>query len=162
MFSVPLSNSPLSLTYHVPLFSLVVDLSRNNFWLILINLFLIALAMTSIYFIRHQYIRPSENMAAQLHMQQALNQEIISGLPLGLLVYNFSNHSVILSNKIADQLLPHLSLNKIANMAEQHNGSIQATVNNEVYEIRMIRSQISPETYLFLLHDQDKIGRAHV
>ena len=156
VFGVPLSNSPLSLTYHVPLFSLVVDLSRNNFWLILINLFLIGLAMTSIYFIRHQYIRPSENMAAQLHMQQALNQEIISGLPLGLLVYNFSNHSVILSNKIADQLLPHLSLNKIANMAEQHNGSIQATVNNEVYEIRMIRSQISPETYLFLLHDQDK------
>jgi len=156
VFNMPLSNSPLSLTYHVPLFSLVVDLSRNNFWLILINLFLIALAMTSIYFIRHQYIRPSENMAAQLHMQQALNQEIISGLPLGLLVYNFSNHSVILSNKIADQLLPHLSLNKIANMAEQHNGSIQATVNNEVYEIRMIRSQISPETYLFLLHDQDK------
>ncbi len=156
VFNVPLSNSPLSLTYHVPLFSLVLDLSRNNFWLILINLFLIALAMTSIYFIRHQYIRPSENMAAQLHMQQALNQEIISGLPLGLLVYNFSNHSVILSNKIADQLLPHLSLNKIANMAEQHNGSIQATVNNEVYEIRMIRSQISPETYLFLLHDQDK------
>lgn len=156
VFSVPLSNSPLSLTYHVPLFSLVVDLSRNNFWLILINLFLIGLAMTSIYFIRHQYIRPSENMAAQLHMQQALNQEIISGLPLGLLVYNFSNHSVILSNKIADQLLPHLSLNKIANMAEQHNGSIQATVNNEVYEIRMIRSQISSETYLFLLHDQDK------
>ncbi|ADW72917.1 MULTISPECIES: phosphotransferase RcsD [Rahnella] len=156
VFDVPLRNSPLSLTYHVPLFSLVVDLSRNNFWLILINLFLIGLAMTSIYFIRHQYIRPSENMAAQLQMQQALNQEIISGLPLGLLVYNFSNHSVILSNKIADQLLPHLSLNKIANMAEQHHGTIQATVNNEVYEIRMIRSQISPETYLFMLHDQDK------
>lgn len=156
VFDVPLSNSPLSLTYHVPLFSLVVDLSRNNFWLILINLFLMGLAMASIYFIRHQYIRPSENMAAQLQMQQALNQEIISGLPLGLLVYNFSNHSVVLSNKIADQLLPHLSLNKIANMAEQHHGTIQATVNNEVYEIRMIRSQISPETYLFMLHDQDK------
>ncbi|MBU9821067.1 phosphotransferase RcsD [Rahnella sp. BCC 1045] len=156
VFNVPLNNSPLSLTYHVPLFSLVVDLSRNNFWLILINLFLMGLAMASIYFIRHQYIRPSENMAAQLQMQQALNQEIISGLPLGLLVYNFSNHSVILSNKIADQLLPHLSLNKIANMAEQHHGTIQATVNNEVYEIRMLRSQISSETYLFMLHDQDK------
>ncbi|MBU9810507.1 phosphotransferase RcsD [Rahnella sp. C60] len=156
VFDVPLSNSPLSLTYHVPLFGLVVDLAHNNFWLILINVFLIGLAMISIYFIRHQYIRPSENMAAQLQMQQALNQEIISGLPLGLLVYNFSNHSVILSNKIADQLLPHLSLNKIANMAEQHHGTIQATVNNEVYEIRMIRSQISPETYLFMLHDQDK------
>lgn len=41
-------------------------------------------------------------------------------------------------------------------MAEQHHGVIQGTVNNEVYEIRMFRSQISPETYLFLLHDQDK------
>ncbi|MRT04434.1 phosphotransferase RcsD [Ewingella americana] len=155
-FAAPLSNSPLILTYHVPLVSIIVDLTRNNFWLVLINLLLLALAMTGIYFIRHQYIRPSENMAAQLHTQQALNQEIISSLPIGLLVYNFSNHSVVVSNKIADQLLPHLSLNKIANMAEQHHGVIQATVNNEVYEIRMLRSQISPETYLFLLHDQDK------
>lgn len=155
-FTAPLSNSPLTLTYHVPVVSLVMDLSRNNFWLVLVNLLLLGLAMAGIYFIRHQYIRPSENMAAQLHTQQALNQEIISSLPIGLLVYNFSNHSVVVSNKIADQLLPHLSLNKIANMAEQHHGVIQATVNNEVYEIRMLRSQISPETYLFLLHDQDK------
>lgn len=155
-FTVPLSNSPLTLSYHVPLLNLIVDLSRNNFWLVLINILLLGLAMAGIYFIRHQYIRPSENMAAQLHTQQALSQEIISSLPLGLLVYNFSNHSVVISNKIADQLLPHLSLNKIANMAEQHHGVIQATVNNEVYEIRMLRSQISPETYLFLLHDQDK------
>lgn len=155
-FTAPLSNSPLTLTYHVPVLSLAVDLTRNNFWLVLINILLLGLAMAGIYFIRHQYIRPSENMAAQLHTQQALNQEIISSLPIGLLVYNFSNHSVVVSNKIADQLLPHLSLNKIANMAEQHHGVIQATVNNEVYEIRMLRSQISPETYLFLLHDQDK------
>jgi two-component system sensor histidine kinase RcsD len=155
-FTAPLSNSPLTLTYHVPVVSMLMDLSRNNFWLVLVNLLLLGLAMAGIYFIRHQYIRPSENMAAQLHTQQALNQEIISSLPIGLLVYNFSNHSVVVSNKIADQLLPHLSLNKIANMAEQHHGVIQATVNNEVYEIRMLRSQISPETYLFLLHDQDK------
>lgn len=33
---------------------------------------------------------------------------------------------------------------------------IQATVNNEVYEIRIFRSQLSPDTYLFLMHDQDK------
>ena len=41
-------------------------------------------------------------------------------------------------------------------MAEQHHGVIQATVNNEVYEIRIFRSQLSPDTYLFLMHDQDK------
>jgi len=155
-FNIPLSNSPLSLSYRVPLFSLVLDLSRNNFWIVVVNLLLFGMAMGGIYFIRHQYIRPSENIAVQLQTQQALGQEIISNLSIGLLVYNFSNHSVVVSNKIADQLLPHLSLNKIANMAEQHHGMIQATVNNEVYEIRMVRSEISPETYLFLIHDQDK------
>ncbi|MBI0249737.1 phosphotransferase RcsD, partial [Yersinia pestis subsp. pestis] len=62
----------------------------------------------------------------------------------------------IASNKIAENLLPHLNLQKIATMAEQHHGVIQGTVNNEVYEIHMFRSQISPETYLFLLNDQDK------
>lgn len=41
-------------------------------------------------------------------------------------------------------------------MAEQHHGVIRATVNNEVYEIRIFRSQLSPDTYLFLMHDQDK------
>ncbi|NMP27281.1 phosphotransferase RcsD [Rahnella sp. SAP-1] len=155
-FSAPLSNSPLNLTYRVPLFSMVVDLSHNNFWLILTNLVLLGMALTGLYFIRHQYLRPSENMAEQLQTQQALNQEIISNLSVGLLIYNFSSHSVVVSNKIADQLLPHLSLNKIANMAEENHGMIQATINNEVYEIRMIRSQISPETFLFMMHDQDK------
>lgn len=156
IFTIPLSNSQLNLSYRVPLMKLIVDLSRNNFWLALVNLLLIGLAMCGIYLIRHQYIHPSENMAAQIHTQKMLNHEIISNLPIGLLIYNFTNHSVIISNKIADHLLPHLSLNKIANMAEEHHGMIQATVNNEVYEIRLIRSQVSPNTYLFLIQDQDK------
>jgi two-component system sensor histidine kinase RcsD len=154
--STPLSNSPLNLTYSIPVLSLAIDLTRNNFWLILINLILLGMAMAGIYLIRHKYIRPSENMAHQLHTQQALNHEIISNLSVGLLIYNFSSHSVVVSNKIAEQLLPHLSLDKIANMAEEHHGVIQATVNNEVYEIRMVRSQIAPDTYLFMMHDQDK------
>ncbi|KQN46966.1 tRNA(5-methylaminomethyl-2-thiouridylate) methyltransferase [Serratia sp. Leaf50] len=154
--SVPLSNSPLNLIYRVPVVPLIVDLAHNNFWLILINVVLLAMAMAGIYLIRHKYIRPSENLAHQLHTQQALNQEIISNLSVGLLIYNFSSHSVVVSNKIAEQLLPHLSLDKIANMAGEHHGVIQATVNNEVYEIRMVRSQIAPETFLFLMHDQDK------
>lgn len=154
--TAPLSNSPLNLTYRIPLIALTVDLVHNNFWLILVNLILLGMAMSGIYLIRHKFIRPSENLAHQLHTQQALNQEIISNLSVGLLIYNFSSHSVVVSNKIAEQLLPHLSLDKIANMAEEHHGVIQATVNNEVYEIRMVRSQIAPDTYLFLMHDQDK------
>lgn len=41
-------------------------------------------------------------------------------------------------------------------MAEQHHSVLQASVNNEVYEIRIVRSQQSPETYLFLLSDRNK------
>lgn len=155
-FSAPLDNSPLRIVYQVPLLSLTLDLVRNNFWLVLINLALLVMAMAGIYFLRHQFIRPSENMAAKLEAEHALNQEIITNMPVGLLVYNFATNSVIASNKIADHLLPHLSLQKIAHMAEQHQGVIQATVNNEVYEIRMFRSKFSPDTHLFMLHDQDK------
>ncbi|PLR40845.1 phosphotransferase RcsD [Chimaeribacter californicus] len=155
-FATPLANAPLQVVYRVALPGLALDMLHNNTWLLLINLALLGMAMSGIYFIRHQFIRPSENMAAQLRAQQALNQEIVSSLSTGLLVYNFGSNSVVASNKIADHLLPHLSLQKIAAMAEQHHGTIQATVNNEVYEIRMLRSKFAPETYLFLLHDQDK------
>ncbi|CAI0869561.1 phosphotransferase RcsD [Serratia liquefaciens] len=155
-FTASLPNAPLKVVYRVSAISLAIDLLRNNIWLIAINLLLLALSLAGIYFIRRQYIRPSENMAVELEAERALNQEIIASLPSGLLVYNFASNTVIASNKIAQHLLPHLSLQKIAHMAEQHHGVIQATVNNEVYEIRIFRSQLSAETYLFLLNDQDK------
>ncbi|MGB8664576.1 MAG: phosphotransferase RcsD [Serratia inhibens] len=155
-FSAPLPNAPLKVVYRVSALNLAIDLLRNNVWLIAINLLLLALSMIGIYSIRRQYIRPSESMAVELEAERALNQEIIASLPSGLLVYSFASNTVIASNKIAQHLLPHLSLQKIAHMAEQHHGVIQATVNNEVYEIRIFRSQLSPETYLFLLNDQDK------
>ncbi|EFE95632.1 phosphotransferase RcsD [Serratia odorifera] len=155
-FSAPLPNAPLNLLYRVSLFSLTIDMLRNNMWLLMINVMLLMLSLAGIYFIRHQYIHPSENLAEELASERALNQEIIASLPSGLLVYDFASNAVIASNKIAEHLLPHLSLQKIAHMAEQHHGVIQATVNNEVYEIRIFRSHMSPETYLFLLNDQDK------
>lgn len=155
-FSAPLTNAALKIVYRVPINVLTIDLLRNNFWLILANILLLSLAMLGIYFIRRQFVHPSADMADQLETQSSLSQEIITNLPQGLLVYNFSNNVVVASNQIADNLMPHLNLQKIAHMAEQHHGVIQGTVNNEVYEIRMFRSKISPETYLFLLNDQDK------
>ncbi|AEF46571.1 multi-sensor signal transduction histidine kinase [Serratia sp. AS12] len=155
-FSAPLPNAPLKVVYRVSALNLAIDLLRNNLWLVAINLLLLVLSMIGIYSIRRQYIRPGESMAVELEAERALNQEIIASLPSGLLVYSFASNTVIASNKIAQHLLPHLSLQKIAHMAEQHHGVIQATVNNEVYEIRIFRSQLSPETYLFLLNDQDK------
>ncbi|MFI8416885.1 phosphotransferase RcsD [Serratia sp. NPDC078593] len=154
--SANLPNAPLKVMFRVSVFNLILDLLRNNMWLLVVNLLLLTLSLIGVYFIRHQYIQPSENLAVELDAERLLNKEIIASLPSGLLVYNFARNTVIASNKIAEHLLPHLSLQKIAHMAEQHHGVIQATVNNEVYEIRIFRSHISPETYLFLLNDQDK------
>lgn len=41
-------------------------------------------------------------------------------------------------------------------MADEHQGVIQVTINNEMYEIRQFRSQYSPDYCLFLLREQDK------
>ncbi|GAA3600834.1 phosphotransferase RcsD [Gibbsiella greigii] len=155
-FNIPLANAPLKLVYHVSSISLAFDLLHNNIWLLAIHLLLLLLSLLGIYFIRRQYIHPSESMAAELETERALCKEIVANLPSGLLVYNFASNTVIASNQTAEHLLPHLSLQKIAHIAEQHHGVIQATVNNEVYEIRLFRSQLSPDIYLFLLNDQDK------
>ncbi|MGC5204385.1 phosphotransferase RcsD, partial [Klebsiella pneumoniae] len=50
----------------------------------------------------------------------------------------------------------HLNLQNITTMAEQHQGIIQATINNELYEIRMFRSQVAPRTQIFIIRDQDR------
>lgn len=150
------ADAPLSLVYHVPLTSLIIDMLRNNLWPIAIDLLLIALSLFGIYLIRQHFLLPKENMAQALKTRQILSDEVIANLPLGLLVYDFGTNHLVTSNKVADHLLPHLSLQKIANLAESHQGIIQATVNNEVYEIRMYKSQLSPQTYLFQLLDHDK------
>lgn len=41
---------------------------------------------------------------------------------MGLLIYRFDSDTTVASNKLADHLLPHLSLNKIAAMADRHRG----------------------------------------
>ncbi len=77
-------------------------------------------------------------------------------LPLGLLVHDQEANRTIISNKIADHLLPHLNLQNITSMADQHQGVIQATVNNELYEIRQFRSQVASRTQIFIIRDQDR------
>ncbi len=150
------TNAPLNMVYRVPLTSLTVDLLRNNLWPIAIDIVLIAFSLLGIYLIRQHFLRPRENMEQALRSHRILSEEVVANLPLGLLVYDFSDNTLVASNKIAEHLLPHLSLQKIANLAESHQGIIQATVNNEVYEIRMFKSQLSPQTYLFQLLDHDK------
>jgi hypothetical protein len=61
-----------------------------------------------------------------------------------VLVHDQEANRTVMSNKIADHLLPHLNLQNITTMADQHQGVIQATINNELYEIRQFRSQVAP------------------
>lgn len=64
------------------------------------------------------------NLAAnnELRVLRAINEEIVSLLPLGLLVHDQEANRTVISNKIADHLLPHLNLQNITSMAEQHQG----------------------------------------
>jgi len=151
-----LSSSPLQLVYRVPITSLLFDTLHNLMWPLLANLALLLMSLAGLFLLRQQSLRPSENQSAELDSLRVLNEEIVASLPVGLLVYDFASNRTIISNKIAEHLLPHLNLQKIINMSDQHQGVLQATVNNEVYEIRHARSVVSPHTQLFMMRDQDR------
>jgi len=151
-----LPSTPLQLVYRVPLTSLMMDTLHDLLWPLLVNLVLFLLSFAGMTLLRQQSLRPSENQSAELDSLRVLNEEIVASLPVGLLVYDFASNRTILSNKIAEHLLPHLNLQKIINMSDQHQGVLQATINNEVYEIRHARSVLSPHTQLFLMRDQDR------
>ncbi|PKH24384.1 phosphotransferase RcsD [Enterobacterales bacterium CwR94] len=151
-----LSNAPLQLVYQVPLTGLIMDTLRNLMWPLLANLLLLALTFGWLMMLRRQTLRPNENQSAELDALRVLNEEIVASLPVGLLVYDFATNRTLVSNKIAEHLLPHLNLQKIINMSDQHQGILQATVNNEVYEIRHLRSAVFPHTQLFMMRDQDR------
>ena len=151
-----LPSTSLQLVYRVPLTSLALDTLHNLMWPLLINLVLLLLSIAGITLLRQQSLRPNENQSAELDSLRMLNEEIVASLPVGLLVYDFATNRTLLSNKIAEHLLPHLNLQKIINMSDQHQGVLQATINNEVYEIRHARSVLSPHTQLFMMRDQDR------
>ncbi|MFH8135118.1 phosphotransferase RcsD [Pantoea osteomyelitidis] len=151
-----LPSTPLQLVYRVSIGSLVMDTLHNLLWPLLINLLLFLLSIGGMLLLRQQSLRPNENQSAELDSLRVLNEEIVASLPVGLLVYDFASNRTILSNKIAEHLLPHLNLQKIINMSDQHQGVLQATINNEVYEIRHARSVLSPHTQLFMMRDQDR------
>ncbi len=151
-----LPSTSLQLVYRVPITNLIIDSLHNLLWPLLVNLLLFLLSIAGITLLRQQSLRPNENQSAELDSLRMLNEEIVASLPVGLLVYDFATNRTLLSNKIAEHLLPHLNLQKIINMSDQHQGVLQATINNEVYEIRHARSVLSPHTQLFMMRDQDR------
>ncbi|MCK1970421.1 phosphotransferase RcsD [Franconibacter sp. IITDAS19] len=156
----PLSSTSLRLVWEVPFGTLMMDTLQNILLPLLLNLGLLALALFGYTTFRNQPAPRAQETPGgnnkELHMLRALNEEIVSLLPLGLLVHDQETNRTVISNKIADHLLPHLNLQNITSMADQHQGVIQATVNNELYEIRQFRSQVASRTQIFIIRDQDR------
>ncbi|WP_455428318.1 phosphotransferase RcsD [Dryocola sp. LX212] len=155
----PLASTHLRLVWQVPFGTLLMDTLQNILLPLLLNIGLLALALFGFTTFRQQAPRAAETtvgVSNELQTLRALNEEIVALLPLGLLVHDLDANRTVISNKIADHLLPHLNLQNIIAMADQHQGVIQATINNELYEIRQFRSQIAPRTQIFVIRDQDR------
>jgi two-component system sensor histidine kinase RcsD len=158
-----INTTGMRLVWMVPFSELILESLQSILLPLLLNIGLLALALFGFITFRHYSSRNSRVGTAvsatansELHAQRALHEEIVSLLPLGLLVHDQEANRTVISNPIADHLLPHLNLQNIINMVDQHQGVIQATVNNELYEIRQFRSQVSPRTQIFIIRDQDR------
>ncbi|WP_297207603.1 phosphotransferase RcsD [uncultured Pluralibacter sp.] len=158
-----INSTSMHLVWQVPLGTLLLDTLQNILLPLLLNIGLLALALFGYTTFRNYTgTRRAESgtvaapASGELRALKAINEEIVSLLPLGLLVHDQESNRTIISNKIADHLLPHLNLQNITNMADQHQGVIHATVNNELYEIRQFRSQVLARTQIFVIRDQDK------
>ena len=154
--SSALTGTPLQLIYHVQVTQLLTDTLRSLFWPLLVNVCLLILSVSGLFLLRQQPAHSGESQGTDQEPLRQLTEEIIAALPVGLLVYDFANNRTLLSNNTAEHLLPHLNLQNIINIAEPHQGVLQATVNNEVYEVRHTRSVISPHTQLFIMRNLDR------
>ena len=156
--NVPIVATPLTLTWQVPYSMLALDVLKKTLLPLLLNSGLLGLAVFGLVAFRRSTtpaIEPA-NTTDELLTLRVLNDDIITHLPLGFIAWDLEANRTILSNKMADRLLPHLNLQKIISMSKQHQGIIQATVNNELYEILQFRSHITPQTQLFFIRDQDR------
>lgn len=158
-----INTTGMRLVWMVPFSELILESLQNILLPLLLTIGLLALTLFGFTTFRHYSGRKSvagtsvsSAANSELHAQRAIHEEIVSLLPLGLLVHDQESNRTIISNPIADHLLPHLNLQNIINMADQHQGVIQATVNNELYEIRQFRSQVAPRTQIFIIRDQDR------
>ncbi len=156
----PVSDTQLKLVWKVPFGAMLIDTLQGLLLPLLLNIGLLALALFGYATFRHpsspRQADASSTVGSELKTLRALNEEIIALLPLGLLVHDPETRRTLMSNPTADHLLPHLNLQNIAAMADRHQGVIQATVNNELYEIRQYRSQAVPRTQIFIIREQDR------
>ncbi|MDF7681152.1 phosphotransferase RcsD [Enterobacteriaceae bacterium ESL0689] len=161
--TMPVDNMNMRLIWEVPLTTLIAEVLQNNFLLVLLMFCLLIFMLSGLIAFRHttadnRPIHPAAPTVAdsQSLALQALNEEIISQLPLGLLVHDQQTQRTVISNPLADHLLPHLNLSDIITIADQHQGVIQLTIDNKLYEIRQYHSQVKPQIQVFIIRNQDQ------
>lgn len=127
--TMPVDNMNMRLIWEVPLTTLIAEVLQNNFLLVLLMFCLLIFMLSGLIAFRHttadnRPIHPAAPTVAdsQSLALQALNEEIISQLPLGLLVHDQQTQRTVISNPLADHLLPHLNLSDIITIADQHQG----------------------------------------
>ncbi|GAB1437900.1 phosphotransferase RcsD [Providencia sp.] len=156
IFSHPIEGTGYQIYYHVSLKNIIFNVMSYNFWLIIGMLIMIFFALLIMVFIRKRLISPNTNMLQELQFNESLNDDIISHISYGILVYDFSANKKILSNNIASQLLPSMDLVHIKEMAIENNDVIQVSIENIVYEIILVDSTTKANTMLFIIIDKDK------
>ncbi|UBH60717.1 phosphotransferase RcsD [Proteus vulgaris] len=155
IFSQPIAGIPYSLSYEYPLKLMIKEIAYKNIWLLISLLAFISISVFGHIYIRNKYVFPYISMTRNLRIKEEMTNDIISNLPIGLLVYNFSSNHKIISNSHAEKLLPHIDLSKIRQMAIEHNGLIQTAINNEIYEIRTSNNSNIDNTLLFIFLNKD-------
>lgn len=156
VFFQPIEGTNYQIHYRVSIKNLLLSILSYNFWLIACMLAVSVLALIATVFIRKRIISPNATILRELQFKEGLNHDIINNISYGILVYDFSTNKKILSNGIANQLLPSMDLTHIKEMATDNNDVIQVSIENNVYEIILVNSLAIENAILFIIIDKDK------
>lgn len=156
VFVKTIEGSNYQVSYRVSLKDLVIGIIGYNLGLLICMLVVILLLFFTSMFIRKRIISPNTAMQHELKFQEALNHDIINNISYGILVYDFTHNKKLLSNAVANTLLPSMDLCHIKEMATNNHDMIQVSIENNVYEIILINIDMLEDTYLFIVIDKDK------
>ncbi|WP_273803741.1 phosphotransferase RcsD [Providencia rettgeri] len=156
IFSQPIDGTPYQLYYHISLKTIIFNIISYNFWLITCTIAMIFLAVSTLIFLRKRLISPNTSMLQELQFKESLNNDIINRISYGILVYDFNTNTKILSNNLANQLLPSMDLVHIKEMAMNNHDFIQVSIENNIFEVVLVENEAMPNAALFIIMDKDK------
>ena len=153
----------MQLLWTVPMSTMLLESMQNILLPLLLNIGLLALALFGFTTFRHYKGRSHSSGAglpsaanSELRLLRAINEEIVSLAAAGAARSRSGSQP---NGYQQSNCRPSASAPE---SAEHHQyggpapGVIQATVNNEQYEIRQYRSQVAPRTQILIIRDQDR------